>query len=82
MLLVKPDVGSFARSIPSKAEVIFVIRRNKRMDFRQSDAKRRQKKGPKTTLKLNLYIKVGDHDNNFRLPSTSWACTPLSGTVP
>ncbi len=25
---------------------------------------------------------MGGHDNNFRLPTTRWACTPLSGTAP
>ena len=25
---------------------------------------------------------MGGHGNNFRLPTTRWACTPLSGTAP
>jgi len=27
-------------------------------------------------------FQVGGRGNNFRLPSTSWACSPLSGTAP
>lgn len=43
---------------------------------------RTNKKGPKETLKLNLVLKVGDHNSDFRIPSLGWAFTPSPGTVP